>query len=329
MIDFRYHLVSIIAVFLALAIGIVLGTTTLREPVIQHVDNVAQQLRDHNRDLRAEVSTLRQQVDADQQLVTQVAPGAVQDMLEGERVVMVQAPGASEATRKETARMLKRAGATMTGRVSVRPKYLEDGEAGVVGKLASRLGSPVAQSDDAPYEQAAAVLARALMAESGDAGNDNDNSDTASDETGSTTILSGFETGGYVRPRGSPGGGATLAVVVAPEATFDGEGAPADNRALAALARALDQRGGGAVVAGSTESTRDGGLIRFLRDESAEGDVTSTVDFADTATGRVVTVFTLVNEEEGESGHYGIGPHAVSRMPTPSSSPGTSEAAGP
>ena len=29
MIDFRYHLVSIVAVFLALAIGIVLGSTEL------------------------------------------------------------------------------------------------------------------------------------------------------------------------------------------------------------------------------------------------------------------------------------------------------------
>ena len=32
MIDFRYHLVSIVAVFLALAIGIVLGSTELQGP---------------------------------------------------------------------------------------------------------------------------------------------------------------------------------------------------------------------------------------------------------------------------------------------------------
>ena len=34
MIDFRYHLVSLIAVFLALAIGIVIGTTPLNGPVL-------------------------------------------------------------------------------------------------------------------------------------------------------------------------------------------------------------------------------------------------------------------------------------------------------
>ena len=32
MIDFRYHLVSIVAVFLALAIGIVVGATALKGP---------------------------------------------------------------------------------------------------------------------------------------------------------------------------------------------------------------------------------------------------------------------------------------------------------
>ncbi|MDU2059289.1 MAG: copper transporter, partial [Dermabacter sp.] len=35
MIDFRYHLVSLVAVFLALAIGIVLGAGPLRDGVGQ------------------------------------------------------------------------------------------------------------------------------------------------------------------------------------------------------------------------------------------------------------------------------------------------------
>lgn len=323
MIDFRYHLVSIIAVFLALAIGIVLGTTTLREPVIQHVDNVAQQLRAHNQDLRAEVRTLRQQVDADAQLVSHLAPGVVHGMLEGQRVVIVETPRASGATRTKTSRMLQRAGATVTGRVAVQPKYLEDGEAGVIGKLASRLDSSLAEaSGGAPYERAAAVLAGALIAD-GASGEDGDGGDTAS-----STILSGFETGGYATPSGSPGEGATLAVVISPETPFDGEGAAADNRALAALTRALAERSTGAVVAGPTESTRDGGLIRFLRGGSAGDSGASTVDFGDTVTGRVATVFALDRLQEGKSGHYGIGPQATSRLPTPSSTPDATGAAG-
>ena len=46
MIDFRYHLVSIVAVFLALAIGIVLGSTELQGPVFNVLDRTTSQL--HN-----------------------------------------------------------------------------------------------------------------------------------------------------------------------------------------------------------------------------------------------------------------------------------------
>ena len=39
MIDFRYHLVSLIAVFLAVALGIVIGTTALNEPILADIEN--------------------------------------------------------------------------------------------------------------------------------------------------------------------------------------------------------------------------------------------------------------------------------------------------
>ena len=44
MIDFRYHLVSIVAIFLALSVGIVLGTTLLKEPAIDAAETFANQL---------------------------------------------------------------------------------------------------------------------------------------------------------------------------------------------------------------------------------------------------------------------------------------------
>ena len=39
MIDFRYHLVSLIAVFLAVALGIVIGTTALNQPILADIKN--------------------------------------------------------------------------------------------------------------------------------------------------------------------------------------------------------------------------------------------------------------------------------------------------
>ena len=45
MIDFRYHLVSIVAVFLALAIGIVLGSTELQGPTYNLLDRTTAKLQ--------------------------------------------------------------------------------------------------------------------------------------------------------------------------------------------------------------------------------------------------------------------------------------------
>ncbi len=56
MIDFRYHLVSLISVFLALAVGIVLGAGPLR-------DTLGDQLSGQVEQLRTEQDTRRGQVD--------------------------------------------------------------------------------------------------------------------------------------------------------------------------------------------------------------------------------------------------------------------------
>ena len=45
MIDFRYHLVSIVAVFLALAIGIVVGSTALKPAVLSGLQKTATRRR--------------------------------------------------------------------------------------------------------------------------------------------------------------------------------------------------------------------------------------------------------------------------------------------
>ena len=52
MIDFRYHLVSIIAVFFALAAGIVLGAGTFDEAADQALTSQVSDLRDRNQDLQ-------------------------------------------------------------------------------------------------------------------------------------------------------------------------------------------------------------------------------------------------------------------------------------
>ena len=49
MIDFRYHVVSIIAVFLALSVGLVLGASFLKEAAVSGLDTQVQDLARNNR----------------------------------------------------------------------------------------------------------------------------------------------------------------------------------------------------------------------------------------------------------------------------------------
>ena len=59
MIDFRYHLVSIVSIFLALAVGIVLGAGPLKEDLGRHPDRGGAGLRDDKAALRAQLDAAR------------------------------------------------------------------------------------------------------------------------------------------------------------------------------------------------------------------------------------------------------------------------------
>jgi hypothetical protein len=55
-ISFRYHLVSIVAVFLAIALGILIGATVVKQGVIDNLNSKATQAVQRSNELRAELS---------------------------------------------------------------------------------------------------------------------------------------------------------------------------------------------------------------------------------------------------------------------------------
>jgi hypothetical protein len=94
MIDFRYHLVSIVAVFLALAIGIVLGTTALNGPIESKLSRLEASARSEADTLRTQNSQLQQQINNDQSFAQANASLVLPHLLDGQSVVLVVAPGA-------------------------------------------------------------------------------------------------------------------------------------------------------------------------------------------------------------------------------------------
>jgi hypothetical protein len=315
-IDFRYHLVSIIAVFLALAVGLVVGSTALSGPAVSALSEAQRLAVQQNATLRQDNKSLTDQLNAERAFAVAASPRLLDGLLSTEKVVVVTAPAADAAVTNGVTTALRQAGATVTGEVNVNSAFLltdgknEDELTQLAQNQAATAGiklPPQAAGPITGQQAAARVLAASLLSKGG--------TDPAS--AGRAAILSAFSQQGYI----SIGNGASsvsepasLAVLVAP-----GPSAPqTGSRVLAALAVALRNAGVGTVMAGDVQSA---GARSVISDEASSGQV-STVDNADTEAGQIMTVQALkLLLDHAPPGQYGIGPGAApSPAPTPSSS---------
>ena len=94
MIDFRYHLVSIVAVFLALSLGLLLGSTELRPYVQRGLNGLSKTEQRQISSLLQEKAQLQGQISSENQFALANAPAMLHDVLAGQRAAIVLAPGA-------------------------------------------------------------------------------------------------------------------------------------------------------------------------------------------------------------------------------------------
>jgi hypothetical protein len=316
MIDFRYHLISIIAVFLALAIGIVIGTTALNGYVVDDLRSRNGAVIRDKRGLEAQVRDLRNQVAKRDQFVATVGPAAVAGALAGERVLIVTTPGASDDVVKTLTTLIGQAGGTPTGVLKVRDDLLDPTKAAVVDDLVARVApAGLALPEGAASDRAALELAAATVTAPGD--------DTLSSEA-AAKVLGGFTGADLVEitpPAGSKSGTAivpaTLAIMVTGGAdgrALDEVGKQRQQVAIALLA-ALDARSEGAVVVGPETAAGEGGLLAAVRNDGALTRSVSSVDTVDSSYGAASAVLALREQAAGGSGRYGQGPGAQAAAP--------------
>ncbi|MFE9099101.1 copper transporter [Actinomadura geliboluensis] len=315
MIDFRYHLVSIVAIFLALALGIVLGSTTLSDSVSDTLRQQANSAAKTAQQARLAQRELEHQVKGQEQFANVLSPQIVADRLKDQSVVLIETPGAGNDSIERVSELAKNAGAAVTGRVTIQKKLLDADQQTTVDELATQLKADDVSfpGDASAYDKAGMVLANALVTK--------DPAKSGREDAVGGAVLNGFKEAGYVTTSGKPGQHATLAVMVAPAAPYNYTGGDAATKGLISLATALDAAGRGTVVGGPPTSAQEGGLIAALRDSDA-GDSVSTVDAVDTASGQVVTILALQREIGGKSGQYGTGAGASGYLPSPAPTAG-------
>ncbi|MFF4618737.1 copper transporter [Nonomuraea jabiensis] len=311
MIDFRYHLVSIVAIFLALAVGIVLGTTLLQEPAVKSAQEVAAQLTKSKEELRTQLDALQGRESGNDAFITALTPDLVAGDLTGQRVLLVETPGSSTTVREAAQQALTQAGAEIAGPVSLTEKFLDPKGAGVLDGLVNQLkpANMIFPATATSWDRAAMLLSAAFVTP--------DQAQSNTPNAATADVVSSFETGGLLTTDGDPVKRATLAVMLAPEKPYEGENAEVQAGALVSVAGALDQAGKGTVLAGAVATPAAAGdPIAALRDDGEVSKRVSSVDTADMPAGRVAIVYSLREQLNGRAGQYGIGKGASAMLPT-------------
>lgn len=324
MIDFRYHLVSLIAVFLAIALGIVIGTTALNGQLTDNLRDQVTGLQEDKRSLEDETQGLQAQLDATGGFAEEVGPALVSGTLTGSSVVLVVGNDEVDSdVVDDVTSLIGDAGATVSGTVRLTPAYSDPATAQslqsyLTGPGGLPAGVVLPEETDDTGALVASLLAQVLMiVPSGETGEDGTaTAGTAPASTATSQVLAGLSALDVLTQESSSVTAADYAVFLT-AGSLDGDDAEARNTALVQLVTALDEQGSGAVVSGNPAAAGDGGLIGVVRADTEASAVVSTVDNANAPEGRISTVLALSTEGEGTSGTYGTGEDAQPVPPVP------------
>jgi len=296
-ISFRYHVVSIIAVFLGIVLGVVAGATALNGAVVGDLRRQVSDLKADNKKQTDTVAWLTVQANNANVLAQSYGPALYANKLGNVGVVLVLAPGASSAMAGAVDAQIVAAGGKVTAHIALSKDLIDARRAADVRSLVTSgihpMGLSLPETDDAG-RLAGSLLGFVLLGKG--------------QPTDLTQTMAGLTTLNMVKATGTPNSG-NLVVIVAP-------GTNSDPGALTELSNLVSQIGstGPTVAVGDTVSATPSGLIGSLR--AVQGPRTvSTVDDADTALGQLTFVLAANQALSGKHGHYGVGPAAESLLP--------------
>jgi Copper transport outer membrane protein, MctB len=281
--DFRYHALSLVAVFLALMIGLLLGVAIGDKGLVSSAEhNVRNSLRADVRAAQAQSGKLSSQLDEQKRFQDAVYPLLVQNRLSGQRVVLVALGSLPDGTIPAVRDALQGTGAQFAGVAVVREPVPDS----AVEQLANA-SSPPSQGDFGRLGRAVGAgllrggkqgksLARALLQSS---------------------------SGNLVGAQG----------VVVFRAPRDGGSADAANANAFELGmlKGMDGVAGQVVGVESTDTTPS--QVRWFRDQRI-----GSVDDLDQVAGKAALVFALT----GANGAWGVKDSAQALLPDAAGAPG-------
>ena len=282
MISFRNHVVTLVAVFLALAVGVVLGGGPLSEVGRTTVSSSTTPVQKET----AEVATFGDTF-AEASAARLYAGG-----LEGHPVTVVTLPGSDEKMVTGITAQVEKAGGSVAATYAAEQALVDPEDKSLVDTLGSQLmtqlGSGVADQDAPTYVRMGQLLGTAVAA---------------------------------TAPAGAPAGEAASAIrqalagaelAAGPEGAGDAKRSPlvlvvlgddVDDDVLSGLLSGLAGRSAGVVAVGDTDAAESGDLAA-LRTSALASEV-ATVDGAEHGLGQVSTVLALIRSLTTNGGAFG------------------------
>jgi len=302
-ISLRQHAISLAAVFLALAVGVVLGSGLLSNTMVSG-------LRDQTRNLHNEVNGLTEQKSQlNAKLVSandfdaQMAGRMVHDALNGKSLVIFRAPDARDDDVDAVAKIVTLAAGTVTATVTLTQEFVDANSA---EKLHSVFNSSVLP--------AGAQLSTKLVDQGSQAGDllgialliNRDPAVPPVDDGQRDTVLAALRDTGFIGYGNQHIGASNAAVVITGGALPNDAGN--QGVSVARFAAALAPHGSGVLLAGRDGSADMPAAVGVARADASITAVISTVDNLDAESGRVTAVLgvaDLING--GRTGQYGTG----------------------
>jgi hypothetical protein len=309
MIDFRYHIVSLIAVFLALAVGVVLGAGPLQGEIGNQLTVQIEQLRQDKEDLRVQLETSEARAGDLALFLDGASSELLGDTLVDVDVAIVTTAEAAPAVTEALIERVEQAGGTLVAQVALTPRWTDPDDAPVRDETAEALTSQMVVPPPAETSNAEVLgvgLSLALTQR------DPLTSDPGF-STGAQEAYTTLREADLVTEVSAPARPADAVLIVAPAPIPDAE--PDASVLGIHVDTVTGFSGTDAVVAGTATMAAD--LLDAIRADDEAAAAVSTVDSADLISGQVAAPLALAALDRGAAvDHYGTAEDANAVLPS-------------
>jgi hypothetical protein len=303
-ISFRYHLVTIVAIFLALGLGLLAGTTVINRALVNRLRSQTNNLQQRATTAEAKSTELQRQVD-------ELVPYIMADKLPGTNVVLVTYDGSDGTTVDRAESSLKAAGANVVGVLPVTSRMALTDDPDAAKELAKIVGAPADTPAGTLQDALAVDLARRLS--------------TVPPRSGPDDLLAQLVSEGFIK-KGDLSQAALRTIGGDPVVAVTGGASKLDLKPEALMVPLVEQliNRGVPVAAGESMHSADP-FVSVLRDDgSVDGQEIVTVDDLDRPIGGAALVLgldQLLNAPASGGGSYGIDGNSLIPTPSPAPSP--------